>query len=756
MLDHAAERQGALGPHTTEAETTAPRGLRRTNWSLTTGGLLVLLVAALAIAGPKLAPRDPLEENPVIKIGDQWDARPFAAFTPGFPLGSDTLGRDLLSRLLWGIGPTIVLVAIVAAVRLALGLMIGLAAGWSAGRIGRALDTAIGAALTLPTLIVALAAIAAVGVEIGVLAFVIGLSITGWAETAQVVRDQTRIVKGEDYVESARGLGESGLQIVVRHVRRQVLPLAWMLFAFEVSGALMVTAQLGFLGYYVGGDFWYSAEDYTAYRASGMPELGQLLATSSHSFLEDPWGMFAVGTVVFATILGFNLFGQGMRQRLPLVPAAQLTLYTRTLGRAGAWIEARIMSPLSRRDRTALMGASLALGLVAIGVAGISFMNAQAAAQPQGPVAELVIPGGHLWASELHDAWGSMWAPVSGPGAPASVAWTFEDETGFVGGPAVAADGRLYIAAKGGSLYALDPDGSVVWQAALPARPAGAPALDATGHVYVADERGLSAFTVAGEAMWRFQPEKGIAVSGPVVAPDGTIYYAHGGGFVQAVSPDGQSLWRARAREVAFQTSSPPRLSPDGRWVFLQNGVVHTADGTLPAFKSLPSQFAWFFVGADGRTYLISGHIVSEWQSDGQDEQVVQSARWEFQGGSAWPPLGAGVMRDQTIWLLYGASRAPTQVYWIDPAGRVLSRVKVPQNPSRVIAVDQNKIAYLCSGDSDSRRASCFALQAGVDDPLWQIEFDKGGSIAGGALVPGRMYVAIREGYLYALGDGQK
>jgi len=289
----------------------------------------------------------------------------------------------------------------------------------------------------------------------------------------------------------------------------------------------------------------------------------------------------------------------------------------------------------------------------------------------------------------------------------------------------------------------------------LPAEPVDTPAIDAAGNVYVADEEGLSAFTATGDPVWRFQPEKGIAVSGPIVAPDGTIYYGHGGGFVQAVSPDGRSLWRERARKTAFQPSSPPRLSPDGNWVFLENGVVNAADGTLPAFENLPSQFAWFFVGADGRTYLIAGHIVSEWQSDGQDAKVVQSAEWEFQGGSAWPPEGAGVTRDQTIWLLYGSFRAPTQIYWIDLAGRVLSHVKVPQNPSRAIAVDQNKIAYLCSGDSDSGHAACFAMQSGVDDPLWQLDFEQGGFIEGGAVVPGRLYVAIREGFLYAIGESQ-
>ncbi|HET7090059.1 MAG TPA: PQQ-binding-like beta-propeller repeat protein [Anaerolineae bacterium] len=742
---------------TNEAEClSSPRGLRRANWSLITGGLLVLLVAVLAIAGPKLAPRDPLEENPVIKVGDQWDARPFAAFTPGFPLGSDALGRDLLSRLLWGIGPAIVLVSIVAAVRLALGLMIGLGAGWSAGRIGRALDAAIGAALTLPVLIVALAAIAAIGVEIGVLAFVIGLSITGWAETAQVVRDQTRIVKGEDYVESARGLGESGLQIVVRHVRRQVLPLAWMLFAFEVSGALMVTAQLGFLGYYVGGDYWYAAGDYSAHRASGMPELGQLLATSSHSFLEDPWGMFAVGSVIFMAILGFNLVGQGMRQRLSSAPASKPTLYARTLGRAGAWIEERIMSPLSGRDRKVLMGASLALGLIAIGAAGISFLNAQAAAQPQGPVADLVIPGEHLWATERHDPWGTLWTPAHGPSAAPKIEWVFEDASGFIGGPAIAADGTLYIASKGGTLHAIDSGGSVRWQAALPTEPVGTPALDAAGNVYVADEEGLSAIAPDGELKWRFRPEKGIAISGPIVAPDGTIYYAHGGGFVQAVSPEGQSLWRERARKTAFQSEHPPQISPNGEWVLLENGLLRGVEGSLHVFAGLPTEFSRYLVGADGRTYLLAGHIVSEWRQDGLDARIVQIAEWESRGISIWVPSDAGITRDQMIWMQYGSARAPTQIAWLDPTGRVLGTLKIPQNPSRAIAVDGDSTIYVCADIQQGHpAATCFAFAPESEEPVWQITLEQGEVVEGGAVVPGRLYVAIREGFLYAIGESQ-
>ena len=180
----------------------------RRNWSLLLGGLIVLFVVVIAIAGPSLAPHDPLKEHKVIKVDDKWELAPFPAFTvPGFPLGSDSRGRDLLSRLLWAVRPTLIMVTIVASVRLALGTLIGLASGWSSGRAGRALDTAIAGALSVPILMVALGAIAAVGIEIGLLAFIVGLSVTGWAETAKIVREQTRLVKGRQYIEAARALG---------------------------------------------------------------------------------------------------------------------------------------------------------------------------------------------------------------------------------------------------------------------------------------------------------------------------------------------------------------------------------------------------------------------------------------------------------------------------------------------------------------------------------------------------------------------
>jgi ABC-type dipeptide/oligopeptide/nickel transport system permease subunit len=215
---------------------------RKTNWSLIVGSLLVLFVILIGIIGPQVSAQDPMEEHTIIKIGDEWHIPPLDAFeVQGYTLGTDEFGRDLLTRILHAVRPTLIMVIIVASVRLVLGTLIGLGAGWSDGRIGRFLDILITAALSVPILMVALGAIALLGAEIGLLAFIVGLSINGWGETARFVREQTRLIKGQLYIESAHAMGASAFQMLIHHVLRQIMPMVWMLFAFEISGTLMVT-----------------------------------------------------------------------------------------------------------------------------------------------------------------------------------------------------------------------------------------------------------------------------------------------------------------------------------------------------------------------------------------------------------------------------------------------------------------------------------------------------------------------------------
>jgi ABC-type dipeptide/oligopeptide/nickel transport system permease subunit/outer membrane protein assembly factor BamB len=727
------------------------RNLRRTNRPLQIGLVIIGLVVVLALIGPSIAPHDPLEETQIIKVDDEWVTIPFPAFTPGYPLGSDGHGRDLLSRLLWGVRPTLILVVVVAGVRLVLGLAWGVTAGWTTGRAERVLNGVIAAALAVPVLMVALAVIAMVGVDLGLLAFILGLSITGWAEAAQLVRDQTRIVRGEVYTEAARALGETGLQIGIRHVRRQITPMLWMLLAFEMSSTLVVTASLGFLGYYIGGDVWIDIREEAgaAARVAGMPELGQMLAASWVLF-QQPWAMFAIGSIIFVTILGFNLIGAGMRLRLNQPPPTRPMPYARTIGRIGQRIEERALLPVTAQDKRVTLRAALIGGIVLVAASGLLLRNAQATPPPLASVTESAVPGGHLWPTERHDSWGTLWAPVRGPSNP-TVEWIFEDPAGFAGGPAVSVDGTLYLISKAGTLYALDPTGNKIWLAALPAKGVGAPALNADGDIYAVDEKGLSAFTSKGDLLWRSElRDESIATAGPAIAPDGTIYYTLGGGFVQAVSPEGASLWKTRARELPFNIYSPPFLDPTGEIIFLGAGVVDRGDGSRQAL-TLPIDVHRYVIGADGRTYLLSENVIQEWWFTPSGMEIVQSATWDYRKFTIGAtPSDAGVTPEGIVWFFY-ASLRDARVVWLDMSSRLHGNARYFIRHGKIIAVDANAVVYVCGASGPN--LECVAFARGSEEPIWTIRLERGENVTGGALVPGRLYVATAEGQLYAIGE---
>jgi uncharacterized repeat protein (TIGR01451 family) len=734
----------------------------RINWSLLFGGLLVALIALVALIGPQVAPRDPLQENAIIRVGEKWRIPPFPAFTPGFVLGSDHFGRDLFSRLLWAVRPTMTMVVTVALVRLALGVAIGIGAGWFTGWTGRAIDAVIGAALSVPALMVALGAIAAVGIETGVWAFVVGLSINGWVETARLVREQTRIVKGQLYVEAARALGSSDTQVILRHVLRQIMPMVWMLFAFEISGTLMVTAALGFLGYYIGGDVWVVVSDTAARAISGAPELGQMLATSWVR-IDEPWAMIVVGSVVFVTVLGFNLMGRGLRRRLAVKQLAKRTWLVRAREAlseqvtrpAGDWVYERVWAPLARRQKPRYLYPTLA-ALCMLTVGGVVAWRWQTVEQAQKEVVASAFPQGQPWSAERRDPQGTLWNISNEPISP-QVQWKFADPSGFAGGPAVSAQGSVFIVSQAGTLYALDPAGSVRWQAALPGGGAGTPALSDDGQVYVTDEAGnLSAFAPDGALVWRFQAEAGdFATSGPIAGPNGALYFMVRGGTVQAVSPAGEGLWRTRVTSDPLY--SPPRLSADGRWLFVKNVALSAQDGAVQTWQAELGVDDQYLTGADGQDYLRLGNEIWQWQLVGDGVQTGASATWDYrqftvraEGG----PTDAGVTPDQLVWMLYSSNLEDTRIVWIRLGGPTLGNLHLSQRETKIIALDQDATTYTC-GWGHGIGMLCMALKPGADDPLWQVALEQGENVAGGALVPGRLYAAMDEGFLYAIGQGQ-
>jgi hypothetical protein len=369
----------------------------------------------------------------------------------------------------------------------------------------------------------------------------------------------------------------------------------------------MITSGLGFLGYFVGGDLWIEIEDYVARQFSGMPELGQMLATADMGIIRVsvtgiPWAMAVVGTVIFVIVLGFNILGDGLQRQLSLEQAGRRRRISAATRSASLWLEEKVLQPFSDWARANTVVTTLAGLLILTLVVAVGWWQVEAAGPAPEPTVELAIPGGHPWPMERCDPYGTLWADAAGPISP-TIQWTFEDPTRFSGGPVVAWTGVVHIASEGGTLYALNVDGSVLWETPVHAGAVGSPALDREGNVYVADrEGGLSSFSAMGVSRWRFQPERGkVATTSPTVAPDGTIYYGVRA-CIQAVSAEGTGLWQTCPPHDYREM--PPQLSPNEELLFWKEAVFNAEDGSLMELETL-AEVDLYIVGGDGRTYLL-------------------------------------------------------------------------------------------------------------------------------------------------------
>ncbi|MGB7093971.1 MAG: PQQ-binding-like beta-propeller repeat protein [Anaerolineales bacterium] len=741
----------------------APYRMRKpVNWPLIIGSIIVFLFVLLAIAGPSLAPRDPIENSALLKVGDTYIKPPYPLFTPGFPLGSGDMGRDLFSRLLWAIRPTFTLVLVVAILRLVLGTSIGMVAGWSTGFIGHTLDTAIAVAISIPVIIVALCGIAAVGEELGIWAFIVGLCLTGWVGTARIVREQTQGVRDQEYIQAAHAMGASNRQILFHHIIRQIRPLLSMLFVFEISATLMLIAALGFLGYYIGGDIWVTITDVTAQAISGMPELGQMLATTGMSILR-PWPLMVIGGVVFLVVLGFNLLGEGLRRQSNQYSLGRRSAISEQAERLQIWFDENAWYPLSNLSKTRTFRLGLAgILIIIVLIAGWvwwrtiistpSVENQMVAAISENPTSP----------ATCHDPYGSRSSDCLGPRS-AGVAWIFEDDNGFNGGPTVGVDGTVYVSSGANMLYAITPDGEVRWKTILTSTPVGKPATSEMGQIYVTDkDGGLTALSSNGKITWQYQPQDGEpAKAGPIVSPDGNIYYATGliGRDVQAVSKDGKALWRVHTPGDAA-LSDQLRLSPSGDLVFLMEDVIDVRDGSLIDTTAL-GEMDQHYRGADGNTYSVKEHEVIHWKFDETSIDVINEVTWDHSKFTiARTPKEVGVTRDQVLWLFYAAfieRRAigeDTGIVWLNLEGQELGKTRYPTRNSKVIAVDRQAVVFTCGNlEHGYGDLECQAFSLDSSAPLWTLILEQSHQVMGGTLVSGRLYVTSREGQLYAIGE---
>ncbi len=715
------------------------------NWALWAGVVLIVLIIGLAFIGPLLAPQDPLQENYIGRIGTRFKPPPFPpGQVEGFPLGSDQFGRDVFSRLLYAIRPTMTLVIVVATLRLFFGIWIGLVSGWWKGRLGQVLDTLTAGVIAIPVLFVALCVVAALSNKWGVWAFILGLSITGWAETARLIHEQTRAVKAQPFIEAARAMGAESGQLLLSYVIPHILPLMWIQLAFEVSASLLAVAALGFLGYFVNA-VWIPVGEFTGLRASGAPELGQMLGDSVHGV---SWVGFYAGTLVFLIVLAFNLFGEGLRAELS--PERRRTKRTdQVVERAGAWVEERVYLFATEWRRTATTSGAFALLFLVMLGGTWTLWQAQHNTMPE---TKLSVPGNQLWAAEQRDAQGSYWAAVSGPEKP-DLAWLYTAPEGFVGGPVVDADGNLYLNASNGFLLSLDSSGKERWRLKFPLGLVGSPAVSSEGEIVVADEKGgLSKVDNAGNLLWTYlsDPADQVGELSPVVGPTGLIYYTVRD-YIVAVTPDGKRFWQIYIPTYSY-TTPLPRLSADGLYMFFEDFIIE-ADTGQTLFKATPEPTDRYVVGADGHSYLRTSDSLKEWQITESGAALVDQAVLDTRtlGTSFRFPYDLGVAPSHSVWLLYSSGFEYLRLVWTDPKGHSPLLIDYPFMPGRLIGIDRKTVVYVC-GILRHSPPECRANRLDTGAALWKFEIKAGGFPVGGAIVDQRLYVTMREGYLYAIG----
>jgi peptide/nickel transport system permease protein len=258
---------------------------------LTVGLSLVLLIVGLAILAPVLPLRDPNVTAPARRLG-----QPGAT---GFVLGTDQLGRDLLSRLVWGARVSITVAAVAALVACVVGGGIGIAAGFYGGRTDTLLMRLVDVLMAFPYVLLASALVAALGP--GLLNALIAIAVVNISFYARGVRAATLVAREQPFIEASRSLGASDLRVLLRDVLPGIAP-PLIVFATLNLGALVVeTAGLSFIGL--------GAQPPTA-------DWGTMLADGRQFMMTAPHVAAIPGIAVLALVWGLNMIGDGLRDVL--------------------------------------------------------------------------------------------------------------------------------------------------------------------------------------------------------------------------------------------------------------------------------------------------------------------------------------------------------------------------------------------------------------------------------------------------------
>jgi peptide/nickel transport system permease protein len=272
----------------------APKWLRSGRVAI--GLAIVVVIALCAVFAPLLAPHDPNEQNLISTfLPPVWEQ----GGDPAFLLGTDSLGRDVLSRLIYG-ARLAMLVAVFASLgAMLIGATLAHIAGYFGGRIDALISRAVDVWMSFPPVILSL--ILMVGIGVGVRNVILAIVLVDWTRFCRVLRSEVLVVARKDYVAAARLLGFSHWRTITREIIPASLPLLITLVSLEMGIAVIVEAILSFVGLSVGAE---------------TPAWGQMIADARQYIYDSPWNLVFPILAIFIAVLGFNLLGDGLRRTL--------------------------------------------------------------------------------------------------------------------------------------------------------------------------------------------------------------------------------------------------------------------------------------------------------------------------------------------------------------------------------------------------------------------------------------------------------
>jgi peptide/nickel transport system permease protein len=261
------------------------------------GLVVVLLVVVMAVAAPLISPFDPIEQD----LGDLRLKAPGFRDTAGHvhPLGTDHLGRDLLARVIYGARPALLVGFAAVAISGLIGMAAGLVSGYIGGRADDVLMRLADIQLAFPFILLAIAVIGVLGPSLTTIIVVIGVS--SWVVYARIVRGAVLTLREREFVQAAQALGSGDLRVVIRHILPNALT-PWLVVAtLDMARVIVIESALSFLGLGV---------------QPPAPTWGGMLA-DGRVYISTAWWLATFpGLAILVTVLGINLFGDGLRDTL--------------------------------------------------------------------------------------------------------------------------------------------------------------------------------------------------------------------------------------------------------------------------------------------------------------------------------------------------------------------------------------------------------------------------------------------------------